>query len=58
MVKRVSLSLMIPKVFILSRGFVKKPGRISERNLKMTRDRLDDFLSRLFRNVVAQFIGQ
>ena len=51
---RIIYFLFIGKAFILLHGFVKKSGRIPERDLKIARDRRDDFLLRLFRNVVAQ----
>lgn len=37
--------LFTGKVFILLHGFAKKSGRIPERDLKVARDRRDDFLS-------------
>ena len=42
---RIIYFLFTGKVFILLHGFMKKSGRIPERDLKIARDRRDDFLS-------------
>ena len=43
---RIIYFLFTGKVFVLLHGFVKKSGRIPERDLKIARGRRDDFLSR------------
>ena len=43
---RIIYFLFTGRVFILLHGFLKKSSRIAERDLKIARDRRDEFLSR------------